>query len=293
MMKQDESQELSPTEEEEPVPTPAPEETLPSYTEIAGIEPPEPLDDSIPTPEEYEDQQKAKTPYEVWRRDPTPDNLFAATNSLSHTVNSVLASMGASGNPDIAAKARVVTAKAIKSYNPEGGASLPTWVSNQLRQLVRDVRKSNSPISVPDGVQLDAYNIYKAEAEFEDEHGREPTAEELADAAHISVKRLEKVKKKFKKLGRDTSDDPESTANAVAGEATDFSQDALDYVYNESSTVDKKLLEYTTGYGGTDPISNKEIMAKLKLTPVQLTRRKAALAFKINRILNDLEAVQT
>lgn len=268
------------------------QEPLTSITEVLGFNAPEPLDDTIPTQEEWDQQNARYTPYDKWKMNPTPDALYEVTKSLRPTINSVLASMGAAGNPDLASKARVIAAKAVQTYDPASGTSLATWTSQQLRQLSRERRKSDSAIAIPEGVMLDAYALYRASSEFEDEHGREPTAEELADKAHMSVKRIEQVRKKFRKVGTDTSDDPESTASAIQGEDTDFSRDALDYVYNDGDYLDKKLLEYTTGYGGAEMLDNKQIMAKLKLTPVQLTRRKASLSLRIKDIINDLESVQ-
>jgi hypothetical protein len=63
----------------------------------------------------------------------------------------------------------------------------------------------------------------------------------------------------------------------------------MDYIYNDSDTTDQKLLEYLLGYGGETPLDNKTIQQKLKLTPVQLTRRKARLAMRFNTIIADLE----
>lgn len=269
------------------------QEPLTSISEVIGLDAPRDVAPDIPTEQEWEEQNARRTPYDLWKMDPTPDRLFAVTTSLRPTINSVLASMGAAGNPDLASKARVITAKAVQSYDPTSGTSLATWVSQQLRQLSRDRRKSDSVLQIPEGVQLDAYTLYRAETEFADEHGREPTLEELSDKTHMSRKRIEQVRKKFRKVGTDTSDDPESAASAVEGEQMDFSRDALDYVYNSGDLIDKKLLEYTTGYGGQKPLDNKQIMAKLKLTPVQLTRRKASLSLRIKDIIVDLEAVQS
>lgn len=231
-------------------------------------------------------------PYDRWKADPSSDNLFAVVQKLKPTIESVMASYGASGNPHIAAKARVVAAKAIQSYNPEHGASLATWTSQQLRQLVRDVRKSNSPVRVPDGVQLDAFSIYKAERELEDKLDREPTMEEVADACHLSVKRIRDVRKKMRKIGQETSPDPEQATQDLAGAETDYSKEAIEYVYNSSNTVEKKVLEYTTGFNGEAPLPTSAIKQKLKLTDVQLSRIRARLGLRVRDIINDLESVQ-
>lgn len=265
--------------------TEVPNEEITKITEVLGFKTPEPL---IEIPSE-EDSTEALTPYDMWRLDPSQKNLAAVTKSLRPTIESVLAGMGDAGNPHLLSRANVVTAKAVKSYDPSHGASLATWVSGQLRQLSRDARKSNNVLSIPEGIQLDNYALYKAEKEFEETHDREPTLEELADVSHLSVARIRQIRKKMRATITDTTATGEDGSELATGQTTDHSQEAMEYVYNSADTTDKKLLEYTTGFGGETPLDNATIMRKLKLTPVQLTRRKARLSMRIMDIIHDLE----
>lgn len=263
-------------------------EELKTSGEVLGLNAPEELikiDDSAA-------DMTALSPYAQWRVQQTPEALYNVTKSLTPTINSVLASCGAVGNPHIAAKARVIAAKAIQSYDPEAGASLPTWVSQQLRQISRDIRKSNQAVAIPEGVQLDGYAIYRAESEFEDEHGREPSVKELADLTHMSIKRIEAVRNKLKPVVADAATESESGEALLQSSSSDFSKDAVDYVYNDSDLTDQKLLEHITGYGGADILGNKQLMQKLKLTPVQMSRRKKRLMLRINEVIKDLEDIQ-
>lgn len=260
-----------------------PNEELTKITDVLGFQTPEPLlEDDDPQPE-------PTTPYARWQADPSQKNLAEVTKSLRPTIDSVIASMGDAGNPHVRSRANVVAAKAIKSYDPTQGASLATYVSGQLRQLSRDVRKSNNVLSIPEGVQLDGYALYRAEQQFMEEHDREPTVQELADKSHLSVKRIKQIRQKLRATMTDGAATGEDGSSLAAGEETDHSTEAMDYVYNDSDVTDQKLLEYTTGYGGETPLSNAEIMRKLKLTPVQLTRRKARLSMRIMNIIHDLE----
>lgn len=269
---------LSPIEEQE--------EPLISISEVVGLKAPEPVIDI-----EEDKDISSLSPYERWIVQKDNDSLYEATKALKPTIDSVVASLGGTGNPQIASRARVIAAKAIQSYDPSSGASLPTWVSQQLRQLTRDIRRSNSMVRVPDGIQLDGYAIYRAEKEFEDEYGREPTVEELADAAHLSVKRIKDVRTKMRPIITDAGTENEEGSATLSVADSDYTQDALDYIYAESDRNDKKILEYTVGYGGAEPISNEKIMEKLRLTPVQLSRRKARLSMRINDVLEGLSSV--
>ena len=269
-------------------PTEVVEEPLLSISDVVGIEAPEPLVDVV---EESDDDISSLSPYEKWQLFKDSDSLYEVTKSLRPTIDSVVASLGGTGNPQVAAKARVIAAKAIQTYDPSAGTTLPTWVSQQLRQLTRDIRKSNSMVHVPDGVQLDGYTLYRAEREFEDEHGREPTVEELSDISHLSVKRIKDVRQKMRPVVTDAGTESEDGSSLLSVENSDYTQDALDYVYAESDRNDRKILEYTVGYGGATPLDAKQIMQKLKLTPVQLSRRKARLSMRINEVVEGLSAV--
>lgn len=265
-------------------------EPLMSQAEVMGLQMPEELE-TIPAEKEAEDliAQNA-TPYEKWQKDPSKTNLYNVVKHLQPTISSSLASIGGN-DPNVRAKARVVAAKAIQSYDPNSGASLPTWVSSQLRQLTRDVRKSNNVLSVPENAQLDAYHLYRTEVELEDELGRTPTVQELADRSAMSIKKIETVRKKIKAIATEGNFEADDGSSMLQNSKNDYSQEAIDYVYNESDLKDKQLLEHLVGYGGADVWDNKTIMANLKLTPVQLSRRKMRLSQRLQAIITDLESV--
>ena len=54
-----------------------------------------------------------------------------------------------------------------------------------------------------------------------------------------------------------------------------------DYVYFDLDPRDKKIFEWTTGYGGTNIISKGSIAKKLKISP-------ASVSVRINRIITKL-----
>lgn len=266
-------------------------EPLMDVTDVLLWNKPEKVEEEIPSEAEYAEYKiKNRTPYENWQYDPTPDNLYNVVNYLKPTITSVLASIGGT-SPDIKAKARIVTAKAVQSYNPESGASLPTWVSSQLRQLTRDVRKSNNTLSIPESAQLDAYHLYKVEQELLEDLDREPTVEEIADKAAMSIKKIEAIRRKVRPVVAETSFEQDDGSTALGISTADYTQEALDYIYQESDLKDKKLLEHLLGYGGSEVWDNKLIMNKLKLTPVQLSRRKMRLIKRIQDITSNLEQI--
>lgn len=224
--------------------------------------------------------------YAAYQQDPTPARLHAVVGTLKPAIDYALSSINAVGDPYLRAKAQVITAKAVQSFNPEFGAGLPTWVSGQLMQLRRIKRQTQNPVRVPEGIQLDAVTLMKAEHDFQDKHDREPDLHELADFSRLPVRRIQQIRQTFRKMPSQAA-----VGDAAQSFTPDFSEEALDYVYRDADYIDRKILEMKTGYGGTDPLPPKLVAQKLRLTPTQLSRRAAKLSFRVQQIEKTLNEV--
>lgn len=231
-----------------------------------------------------------KSAYSTWQTTRLPEHMHAVVKSLEPTIRYSLASVNALEDPVVRSKAVLHTAQAIEKYNPaqEGAASLPTFVSSQLRQLSRAARQSKSIVKMPERIQLDAMKINHARAEYADKHGREPDVVELADFSGIPAKRIEKVGKFSYALPTEAQ---VGGVEGVAGEGPDFENEALRYVHHDADHTDRMIIEMKTGFGGRPQLSPQEIGLKLNLTPSQLSRRSARLAAKINSIHQSLTKI--
>lgn len=228
------------------------------------------------------------TVYQSYLQDPTPDNLSVVVDKLAPAIGYSLSTLNAHNDNLIKNKARIFAAQAVQKYNPAYGASLPTWVSGQLMQLRRFKRSVGQPVKVPERVQQDAYTLSRAEKEFFDEHDREPDMEELADKAHMSIKKIGKLRRSFRAM-------PSQTAIGEGQMQTeaDFTTEALDYIYKDADKLDRKIIEMKTGYGGRyEPMEPNKIAAILGLTPSQLTRRSAKLSLNIQNVEKILQDIQ-
>jgi DNA-directed RNA polymerase specialized sigma subunit len=225
--------------------------------------------------------------YELYKKDPSHDNLYKVVDSLSPAVNGALRSMGGDEDPAMQVKAKVLAAKAIKSYDPKYGASLATWVSQQMQPLRRYRRTQLNPVRVPEGIQLDALHIMQKENEFIEQNNREPDVEELADYSKLPVARIQKVRKSYKPVATQVAYGENLTSSNI--EQTDYSDEALHYVYQQADKTDRDIIEMKTGYGGKyQPMVPKQIAQVLNLTPVQLARRSARLAMRVNEARENL-----
>lgn len=209
---------------------------------------------------------------------------------MQPTIDGVLRSMGSDADDTMRLKAKVLAARAIRTYQPERGAGVHTWVSQQLQPLRRFKRTALQPVRVPERMQLEAFHIMQGEAEFRDKFNREPDLDELADYTKIPPRRIEGIRRGFRKV----------VAQGAFGEAasmpemvqTDYSDEALDYLYRDADRIDRKIIEMKTGYGGAfEPMQPQDIAIRLNLSPVQLSRRSARLATQLDTLRNAIQSV--
>lgn len=222
---------------------------------------------------------------------PTPENLARTVDALKPTIDYALNNVQAADDPFVRSRARIIAGQAVKSYSPEHGAGLPTWVTQQLQQLHRIRRQSQAPIKLPDRAILDAAAIHRAEAVFMDRENREPDVHELADEVDMPVKRIQEVRRLVRK-----TPSPEALGDLPLGsglvESDPLADEATSYVFQGADYTDRKILEMKTGYGGKyEPLEPAIIAQRLKLTPSQLSRRSAKLAMRLHDIHSMLQEV--
>lgn len=228
---------------------------------------------------------KRVEPYDRWVEDPSQENLLGVVDSLKPTIDYSLSQVGGVNDPYMRAKARKLTAEAIHTYQP-GQSSLPTWTTQQLMQLKRISRQSSPATRIPEKAQLDNLAIAAAEAEFLDKHDRHPNLEELSDEVQLSIKRIRDVRK----MARAVPSEAALQGATINPQEPDHYDEALDYVYHDLDSTDKKLLEMKTGYGGKyEPMTPAEISAELGIDPSNITRRSARIAMRINEVERGLQ----
>jgi hypothetical protein len=220
--------------------------------------------------------------YEKWKAEPTPENLSAAVKTLQPAIDYA---MSGEDDPVLRMKARVLAAKAIANYDPARGASLPTWVAGNLRQLARYRREQRSPVKIGDRTQLEGWQLEQTARKFADEHGREADAGELADFSGLSVRKIKNLRQHATRIV------PEGAyGESVPGADSDFTEEAMDYVFNDADHVDRMIMQHKTGYGGSPLLSNQELSTKLQLHPSQITRRAQKLSYRVGEIEDTLRS---
>ncbi len=245
----------------------------------------------INEPEELEilptlDDSDLKSLYSRYTAEPSKSNLFKVVSKLNPLIGSTLNQLGESNNSLLRNEAMLITADAVGTFNPNSGATLQTWASNQLRQLKRKRREINSPVKLPERVQLDSFHIERGIRELTDLNGEEPDLEQLADHIKMPIKRINKVRS----MAFKTPDSGALSADSINQSQTDFTEEAMHYVYNDAGKLDRKIMEHRLGYGGGKAMSNNEIAAMLQVGPDVLSKRLGRILKRVDATYNLLSS---
>ena len=130
--------------------------------------------------------------YDTWYKDQTPENLNAVVTALGPIITSEIQRY-AGPKPLLRAKAKTFAIRAVRTYSPEAGARLQSWVVSQLRPLSR-YSKNLQPVHVSDDLYRQSSEMHQRALDYELENGRTPSDEELADYTGVSVKKIRKFR---------------------------------------------------------------------------------------------------
>jgi DNA-directed RNA polymerase specialized sigma subunit len=213
-------------------------------------------------------QQQDFDLWQQWKKTNNPQDLTALLTRLQPLIQREVGKWGSTvPAAALEAKGRELTVEALRSYNPNMGAAIGTHVTSRLRKLSRYVYPYQNVARLPENKQL-MYNTFAvATARLYDEHGREPTSEELADELRWTPKKVNEFQRSF---GRRELVESEGSSLDI----DEASSPMVDFYYHGLPPDDKLLFEVITGYGGKQRLSNTQIMSKFKISQGQLSYKK-------------------
>jgi len=186
--------------------------------------------------------------------------------------------------PFLESKAKVLAAKALRTYDPTKGAALGTHVTNELRHLSREVAEYQNVGRIPEARVLTISKFNNIKSHLEQDLGREPNTYELADALSWNVREVERMQLEMRKdLTADEEIDPMFGTHFIE---SDRPLDAAHFVYHSlSNNEERKLLEHMFGLWGAPRItSTAELARRLGKSQTAIRNMKKRLASEINRV---------
>ena len=219
----------------------------------------------------------------AWQRYQAGDDAAAsgALKELQPTIESAIHSF-AGDDQSYKTQARILTLSAIRSFDPSKGANIKTHVYTNLQRLKRIAAQRGNLTHISEGASTQRATIERARRAWEIDHGSDPTAEELATATGISRERIDALSHYRPVTPDSLAVSPEGDSMAVSD--TDKALQMYDrYIYDELDRTDKKIYEWSTGYGGARQLSRQEMASRLKMSEAAVSKRASKIALKFNQ----------
>ena len=238
-----------------------------------------------------------KTPeatWEKWNKKQTPQEMHAVVKTLRPTIDWALKSSNAADNAFARSQAELITARAIKKWDPKKGAALKTYVASELQRLPRMVHRIQSPVHIPERWRVERGKLYRHESEFFEKEGRHPSTQELSDETGIPISHI----KRIRKIPQTLTDAAVAESNPAAVPQpeftlSDYSDEALGYVYHASNPKDQRIFEALTGYNDAAHMTSQQVARELGISESQVSRRFARMMMKATDIEQDLQKLYT
>jgi DNA-directed RNA polymerase specialized sigma subunit len=234
---------------------------------------------------QVEQQQRKATDldqaYDFWNRNQSQENMQALLQAADPVIGRALTQY-AGGDRAMRGRAKRLAIDAFRTYDPKHKTQLKTHLMIRLKPLQREYTRRTSPLAVPERVQLDQLRLRNAEQELTELYGREPSDDEVAEYMGLSKKRIAHVRSYAKGvLSESQMRSSEGELQLPASEHVTQSDIWVEFVHHDLDPIDKKIMEWKTGYGGHDVLSTNEIAKRLRISPSAVSQRAAKIAKRL------------
>ena len=217
----------------------------------------------------------ADSAFKTWKSNPTDASMMELRKQLEPTVRSAMMSFAGNNNA-YRLKADLLVSDAVRTFD-SSKASLPTHVFNTLRRLQRLRGQSRTTVHVPEGKQLDAQHIRRYMDAYQDDHGYEPSVLQVADELSLPRRRVLSALSVLREV-------PESSMTGETGDlfgGTTSSALWRDFVYHDLDERNRKVFEWSTGYGGVKRLPKTEIARRLNISPAAVSQRVGTITKRL------------
>lgn len=233
-------------------------------------------------------EKEYREPYTAWKTTPSPQTRGALLRAVQPTIDQQLRlHIGQHKSPVLQGRAKLLASQALDNYDPKL-ASLRSHLGTQLKRLRREIHKQQI-VRVPELLMQESRTLADAAQDFLDEHGREPSAEELADMTGVSLKRIARARAITAPVAQSQFfsggeiGDEDDAEDSLAVENPDLWRDYAELLYVSSPGRDQVILEHTLGLHGARKLSNQALAKKLGVSPGAVSQRKAKLQAQLQQ----------
>jgi len=227
------------------------------------------------TPNNNQSDDKPQDPmdlaWQAWKAEDTPDtrrNLLAA---VSPQVNTALRTFAPGMEQNLLLQANRLALDAATTYDPSRGMKFKSYVYQHLQPLQRMAGKRANMVSLPERHIIEGSRLKEQEQRFIEQKGYEPSLADLADFTGMSMKRIETIRRHKGAVNESKTYSPEG--DPMASGTEDLQKTWCDYIYSSLPSMDQKIYEWRTGYGGAPVLGVVEIAKRLNTSPATVSNR--------------------
>lgn len=208
--------------------------------------------------------------WRAWKKSQMPHDLQALINQMNPIILREVNKWAAGASRSfLEMEGKRLAVEAFKSYDPNAGTALSTYLTTRLQKISRPVYATQNAVRLPENKTLLLHNYLTAQTMLRDTHGRDPTSDEMADHLGWAPKRLAKFQREaLRKEFVESEDHPDDE---------DAEDHLVDYVYHDLTPLQKSIFEHRTGYLGAPQLSGAAIQKKLKLSAGQLSHQVSTI----------------
>ena len=232
-----------------------------------------------PTPEEI---------YSKWKQDPTPELGGQLLSALEPHIAASARKYAKDDNPVLMGRAKTLVIAALPRFDAKRGANLTTFIDRQLQPLQRWSARKNLGVRVPTRDVQTRKHMETVSAQLEDELGRAPSIEELADRSGVNYETITKLNQQHYPQIAEREMASEDGSQMTAGDQAVQGDDRdvwLRAIYHDLGPVDQYIMQHTWGLYGANKLDTDQIARKLRVTPGRVSQRRA----RIDGFLQSLE----
>lgn len=223
--------------------------------------------------------------YKKWVENPNPDTMSEVLRTLDPVITREVSRYDGPREV-LKSKARLLAVQAVQTYDPEQGAALNSWVTTNIKPLSRYAGQI-SVARTPEVSKQRAAALSTHVKDFELQHGREPSDEELADEAGMSVQQVAKLRHRVPRVRSESAHLSMVSSDSSAGLPTETGGIApsysFDVVYDSLTPREKAIVDLKTGRRGK-VLSNQEIAKRLGVSAPYISQVSADIAKRIQEV---------